>query len=460
MLREYIVSKGLLGSIPSKQISINRYFNRIVTLLKMRKKPKQLLFCLVLSFLLATFSTTLVHGGQVDNRQSDRELVAVDNQSKSSSILKPGDESPEVLQLQQQLRTLGFYLSPTTGYYDETTTEAVRAFKQQQKLPLTDVADAKTLNTLENAFDNTRKEGFKLGDVRYGVRSIQAALRVSQTGVYDSATEKAVRAFQVRQGLVVDGIADPVTLSALGLPYNLGGYGVYGGGGGAAPGIVGPEVTRGDLSLKIVDDEVVNNKVQLGKGYEVEFRLKGKAITQFAPRLRALSNSPNADFVKFTTIRVKLNAPDSDAFKLDPNKGQDDIIINKNGEVVADDVVPWRWNVTPLKAGFHTLSADVGFVYEKSNGSEPKISRFDFKPQDRTLKIQVETSLSQKVDLFVEQMSWVQKTITALTGICVAIALALSPPLRKVWTCFQSLRSKSSASSPSSSEKEPPSSTS
>ena len=420
----------------------------------MRKKPKQLLFCLVLSFLLATFSTTLVHGGQVDNRQSDRELVAVDNQSKSSSILKPGDESPEVLQLQEQLRTLGFYLSPTTGYYDETTTEAVRAFKQKQKLPLTDVADAKTLNTLEEAFYSTQKPSLRLGQGGSRVVALQAALRVPQNGVYDSATEKAVRAFQVRQGLVVDGIADQVTLSALGFPSAL-----YGGAGGGEPGIVGPEVTRGDLSLKIVDDEVVNNKVQLGKGYEVEFRLKGKAITQFAPRLRALSNSPNADFVKFTTIRVKLNDPDSDAFKLNPDKDQDDAIINENGEVVANDEALWRWNITPRKAGFHTLSADVGFVYDKSNGSEPKISPFYFSPQDRTLKIQVERSWSQKVDLFVEQMSWVQKTITALTGICVAIALALSPPLRKVWTYFQSLRSKSSAPSSSSSKKEPPSST-
>ena len=422
----------------------------------MRKKPKQLLFCLVLSFFLATFSTTLVHGGQVDNRQSDRELVAVDNQSKSSSILKPGDESPEVLQLQEQLRTLGFYLSPTTGYYDETTTEAVRAFKQKQKLPLTDVADAKTLNTLEEAFYSTQKPGLRLGQGGSRVVAVQAALRVPQNGVYDSATEKAVRAFQVSQGLVVDGIVDQRTASALKL-YDL--FISLGGGGGAAPSRVGPEVTRGDLSLKIVDDKVVNNKVQLGKGYEVEFRLEGKAITEFAPRLKVLRDSSNADSVKFTTIRVKLNAPDSDAFKLDPNKGQDEVIINENGEVVTNDVVLWSWNITPLKAGFHTLSADVRFVYDKSNGSEPKISRFAFSPQDRTLKIQVERSWSQKVDLFVEQMSWVQKTITALTGICAAIALALSPPLRKVWTYFQSLRSKSSAPSSSSSKKEPPSST-
>ena len=38
-----------------------------------------------------------------------------------------------------------------------------------------------------------------------------------QTGVYDSATRRAVRAFQRRNGLAVDGIAGPQTMAALGL---------------------------------------------------------------------------------------------------------------------------------------------------------------------------------------------------------------------------------------------------
>lgn len=49
------------------------------------------------------------------------------------------------------------------------------------------------------------------------VSAVQSALGVSQTGTYDSATARAVRAFQGENGLVVDGIVGPETSAALGL---------------------------------------------------------------------------------------------------------------------------------------------------------------------------------------------------------------------------------------------------
>jgi hypothetical protein len=49
------------------------------------------------------------------------------------------------------------------------------------------------------------------------VTAVQRALGVLQTGVYDSATRRAVRAFQSRNGLLVDGIVGPQTRAALGL---------------------------------------------------------------------------------------------------------------------------------------------------------------------------------------------------------------------------------------------------
>ena len=49
------------------------------------------------------------------------------------------------------------------------------------------------------------------------VSAVQRALGVLQTGVYDSATRRAVRAFQLRNGLIVDGIVGPQTRAALGL---------------------------------------------------------------------------------------------------------------------------------------------------------------------------------------------------------------------------------------------------
>lgn len=47
------------------------------------------------------------------------------------------------------------------------------------------------------------------------VKSIQAALGISQDGVFGSDTERALRDFQARSGLAVDGVAGDRTLAAL-----------------------------------------------------------------------------------------------------------------------------------------------------------------------------------------------------------------------------------------------------
>jgi peptidoglycan hydrolase-like protein with peptidoglycan-binding domain len=49
------------------------------------------------------------------------------------------------------------------------------------------------------------------------ISAVQRALHVRVTGVYDSRTKRAVRAFQRRHHLTVDGVIGPKTLAALGL---------------------------------------------------------------------------------------------------------------------------------------------------------------------------------------------------------------------------------------------------
>jgi hypothetical protein len=50
-----------------------------------------------------------------------------------------------------------------------------------------------------------------------GVSAVQRALGIPASGVFDQRTEAAVRSFQRRRGLLVDGIVGPQTSGALGL---------------------------------------------------------------------------------------------------------------------------------------------------------------------------------------------------------------------------------------------------
>ena len=56
------------------------------------------------------------------------------------------------------------------------------------------------------------------GSAGTAVSALQAALGVAQTGRFTASTARAVRSFQRRNGLTVDGIVGPQTAAALGLP--------------------------------------------------------------------------------------------------------------------------------------------------------------------------------------------------------------------------------------------------
>jgi peptidoglycan hydrolase-like protein with peptidoglycan-binding domain len=58
----------------------------------------------------------------------------------------------------------------------------------------------------------------KSGATGSAVSALQAALGVKQTGTFNASTARAVRSFQRRHGLTVDGIVGPQTAAALGLP--------------------------------------------------------------------------------------------------------------------------------------------------------------------------------------------------------------------------------------------------
>ncbi|MEH2259461.1 peptidoglycan-binding domain-containing protein [Nostoc sp.] len=171
----------------------------------------------------------------------------------SVMALEKGDQGPSVRNLQQKLRTAGFYQSSVTQVYDASTQEAVRRFQKAAGLPVDGIVGASTLQKLESwqakkptttatqvkrstavsaqakkpsttssATSKRRNPNYLAkGDEGEDVRALQEQLRVAgfyygnATGIFGPITEESVKRFQDSYKLSVDGIAGPATLSKL-----------------------------------------------------------------------------------------------------------------------------------------------------------------------------------------------------------------------------------------------------
>lgn len=68
-----------------------------------------------------------------------------------TGALSHGESGPDVVALQQRLRQLGYFTYPQdTGYFGDATYGAVYTFQQVRLLPATGVADARTVEELND----------------------------------------------------------------------------------------------------------------------------------------------------------------------------------------------------------------------------------------------------------------------------------------------------------------------
>ncbi|MHC0063759.1 peptidoglycan-binding domain-containing protein [Nostoc sp. UIC 10890] len=174
----------------------------------------------------------------------------------SVMALEKGDQGPSVRNLQQKLKTAGFYQASVTQVYDVSTQEAVRRFQKAAGLTVDGIVGASTLQKLESwqakkpsttttqakkatvvstqaqkpnttsstsSATNKRRNPNYLakGDEGENVRSLQERLRVAgfyygnATGIFGPITEEAVKRFQDAYKLSVDGVVGPATLGKL-----------------------------------------------------------------------------------------------------------------------------------------------------------------------------------------------------------------------------------------------------
>ncbi|MFB5662709.1 peptidoglycan-binding protein [Alteribacillus sp. HJP-4] len=165
--------------------------------------------------------------------------TAPSSSSKSSTfkVLSSGDRGSEVSSLQQQLKDLGFYKKDVTGIYGPDTESAVRSFQRANSISGDGLSGPQTFNKLENnpkkassassgnsSSSNSssssgstlryQSQGQDVTDLQNQLKQL-GFMKMNATGIFGDVTEKAVRSFQSKYGLTVDGIAGPQTFGKL-----------------------------------------------------------------------------------------------------------------------------------------------------------------------------------------------------------------------------------------------------
>lgn len=139
-------------------------------------------------------------------------------------LIRFGDLSQEVADVQARLRGLGFDVTDDAGHFAESTRRAVRAFQQQRDVIVDGIVGPYTWDELVEA-------SWRLGDrhlyVRRpylrgdDVRALQARLHAlgfdsgREDGIFGPDTDAAVRTFQREYAVAEDGIFGPHTHAAL-----------------------------------------------------------------------------------------------------------------------------------------------------------------------------------------------------------------------------------------------------
>ena len=147
-------------------------------------------------------------------------------------ILMIGDQDEYVVALQQRLIEIDLMKGRATGYFGTVTQQAVIDYQTQQGLIVDGKAGPQTLSSLMggdfyisstrfvNGNENTG--AYYPGDKGAAISALQEELKALEyydysatTGYYGPITQQAVERFQRTNGLTIDGIAGPETLSVL-----------------------------------------------------------------------------------------------------------------------------------------------------------------------------------------------------------------------------------------------------
>ena len=139
-------------------------------------------------------------------------------------LIKEGDRSSEVADVQSRLRSLKFEVDDVPGYFGASTKSAVRTFQQRRGILVDGIVGPHTWSQLVEASWRLGDRGLYLrqpmlrGD---DVLVLQGRLNAlgfdagREDGIFGEETSTAVRAFQKEYGVAEDGIFGPASYAAL-----------------------------------------------------------------------------------------------------------------------------------------------------------------------------------------------------------------------------------------------------
>lgn len=141
-----------------------------------------------------------------------------------NKLIREGERSPEVADVQARLRALGYKIEDDTGHFGSGTTAAVRTFQQDRSVLVDGIVGPDTWGQIVEASwllgdrDLYLKHPHMRGD---DIATLQARLNAlgfdagKEDGIFGVDTDRAVRGFQKEYGVAGDGIFGLVSHSAL-----------------------------------------------------------------------------------------------------------------------------------------------------------------------------------------------------------------------------------------------------
>lgn len=146
-----------------------------------------------------------------------------------SGTVRLGDSGSRVTELQNLLRSAGYFSGTSTGFFGPVTENAVISFQRASGLSVDGIAGPATFAALQGGFVPVRPGGeigntriLRRGDSGSAVVGLQQQLINRgflapglDTGFFGSATEAALIAYQRSVGLAADGVFGPATAVSL-----------------------------------------------------------------------------------------------------------------------------------------------------------------------------------------------------------------------------------------------------